>query len=39
MTPATKALLVAIVRHVRGALTDVDKWLDAQCKESEKATS
>ena len=30
MSPATRALILALIRHARGALTEVEKWAEQQ---------
>lgn len=30
MSPATRALVLALIRHARGALSELEKWAEAQ---------
>jgi hypothetical protein len=30
MSPATRTLLLALVRHARGVLTELEKWIESQ---------
>jgi len=34
MSPATKTLLFALIRFTRGALSECEKWLQAQDEQS-----
>lgn len=30
MSPATRTLLLALVRHARGALSELEKWIETR---------